>query len=138
LSVVLRAWIGGSYRVGVGHKRASWTDVFHSVPRRRPASSFATARVYYGRVAITHVLSVEVGAIHAFSLADRLASASAERFRSEVIVHHGGVWEVRITARDVSAELTRALLSTVRDFLGAQEVGSARVHADGREYVLSP
>jgi hypothetical protein len=91
-----------------------------------------------GKVAITHVLSVEVGAAHAFSLAARLSRASAERFRSEVIVHRGGVWEVQITARDVSSEMTKALLSALRDYLEEQRLESATVNLDGRAYILSP
>jgi hypothetical protein len=86
---------------------------------------------------MTHVLSVEVGPAHAFSLAARLSGASAERFRSEVIVRAGGMSEVLITATDVSAELTRALLSSLRDFLVENELETAVVQLDGREYVLS-
>jgi hypothetical protein len=106
-------------------------------PRRRPAPSFATARVNDGKVAITHVLSVEIRAAHAFSLAGRLSWASAERFRSEVIVHGNGIAEVQITATDLSAELIKALLAALRDFLVEEELERASVHIDGREYVLS-
>jgi hypothetical protein len=83
------------------------------------------------------VLSVEIGATHAFSLGARLAGASAERFRSEVIVHGEGISEVRITATDGSAELTRALLSALRAFLVEQELKTASIVIHGREYVLS-
>ena len=107
------------------------------MPAVPPTPSFATARVHDGKVAITHVLSVEIGATHAFSLAARLAGASAERFRSEVIVYSEGISEVRITATDGSADLTRALLSALRSFLVEEELKTASILIDGREYVLS-
>ena len=100
------------------------------LPRLRPVR-------YHAEVAITHVLSVEIEAAHAFSLAARLSWASAARFRSEVVVHREGISEVRVTATDGSAELTKALLSALRDFLVEQSLASAKVQLDGREYVLS-
>jgi hypothetical protein len=54
-----------------------------------------------------------------------------------VIVHGGGVSVVQITAGDASFELTRALLSALRDFLVEQGMNAASVNVDGREYVLS-
>jgi hypothetical protein len=90
-----------------------------------------------GKVAMTHVLSVEVGTAHVFPLAARLSWASAARFRSEVVAHREGISEVRITATDASAELLKALLLALRDFLVEQELASANVHLDGRDYVLS-
>jgi hypothetical protein len=84
------------------------------------------------------VLSVEVGETHAFSLAARLSSASAERFRTEVVVHRGGVCDVHVTATDVSGRITRAMLSALRDYLEEQGLRSIVVHLDGRAYVLSP
>jgi hypothetical protein len=112
--------------VRVGHKRAGRTDL-------RPTGSVLP----YGKVAISHVFSVEIGAAHGYSLAARLTCSSAERFRSEVIVRPGGVCEVKITANDVSGELIRAMLTAVRDYLADQDLESAAVRVDGQEYVLS-
>jgi hypothetical protein len=83
------------------------------------------------------VFSIDVGATHAYSLAARLSCASAERFRTEVIVRRNGVWEVQITATDVSDVLTRALLSALRDYLAHHELESAVLRLEGQEYVLA-
>lgn len=83
------------------------------------------------------MLSVEVGEVHAFSLAAKLASASAERFRTEVVVHRGGICEVLVTATDGSSGLTKAMLAALREYVADQGLQSVAVHLDGRAYLLS-
>ena len=115
------------------------SDGCHRRIRRRPPRFLVCDRPRFttGRLRISQVISVEVPAADAFSLAARLSSASSERFRCEVIVHAGGLSEVLVTATDVSAGLTKALLSALRDFLVEQRLETARLHLDGRDYVLS-
>jgi hypothetical protein len=86
---------------------------------------------------MSHVLSVETDAIHAFSLADRVSSASAERFRAEVVMHADGLCELRVTANDASRTLMRDLLGAVREWLEDERLDGAVVNAGGRRRMLS-